>query len=192
VIVATKRIMLGKEQTSVPLVLIRSRSVNVSGSATQSKSSMPHSERSIHHWPDFQNRNPRHSLSSFPSLPSIGSPFRSNIVKEAKKTKNSSICPSNSIPEPSALCTALISFPIIFLLDPSMKVSFHMRPNHRFHAKQSEFRSSRRAKKSYEPKVTNFRKHQGLARRLEQTLLLLLFQRRMTLFLADFDTTHPA
>jgi hypothetical protein len=165
VIVATKRIMLGKEQTSVPLVLIRSRSVNVSGSATQSKSSMPHSERSIHHWPDFQNRNPRHSLSSFPSLPSIGSPFRSNIVKEAKKTKNSSICPSNSIPEPSALCTALISFPIIFLLDPSMKVSFH---------------------------ITNFRKHQGLARRLEQTLLLLLFQRRVTLFLADFDTTHPA
>jgi hypothetical protein len=67
-----------------------------------------------------------------------------------------------------------------------------MRPNHRSHAKGSEFQSSRRAKKSYEPKVTNFRKRQGLARRLEQTLLLLLFQRRMTLFLADFDTTHPA
>jgi hypothetical protein len=87
VVIVAKRIMLGKEQTSVPLVLIRSRSVNVSGSATQSKSSMPHIERSIHHWSDFRNRNPRHSHSSFPSLPSVGSSFRSNIVKEAKKNK---------------------------------------------------------------------------------------------------------
>jgi hypothetical protein len=36
---------------------------------------MPHSERTIHHWPDLKNRNPRHSLPSFPPSPPAGAHF---------------------------------------------------------------------------------------------------------------------